>query len=201
MIVGVLRCAALAAVTGLMAGCSSSPPIHFYTLSAEAAETGSENRTGLRIAVAPISLPDVVDRPQIVIRSGPNQVTLADEYRWAESLKTEIPRVIAENLRRLLGTGQVWTYPQHVPGSVDYRVLLEIQRFESTPGQIAAIDALWTVQHHSQEGVESKTGRSTVQQPVSGQEYDAVAAAHSQALASIAREIADTIRASSTATR
>ena len=189
--------AALPLLIGVLSGCAGSPPVHFYTLSAEAtagapgpATTGTE----LRIAVGPISLPEVVDRPQFVVRSGPNQVTLIDEHRWAESLKGEIPRVVAENLGRLLATGQVWAYPQNAAGVFDYRVLVDIQRFESTPGQIAAIDALWTVQHPSKEGTVSKTGRTTVQQPVGGKGYDALVAAHSGALAAISRDIAEAIR-------
>lgn len=197
-----VRMTLFAIVAGLIAGCGSSPPVQFYTLSAEAS-AGADRATtpALRIAVGPVSLPDVVDRPQIVVRSGPNQVMLVDEHRWAESLKTEIPRVIAEDLGRLLSTGQVWAYPQQVPSAVDYRVLVDIQHFESTPGQTASIDALWTIQRHTPQGVEVKTGRSSLQQPVGGQGYDALAAAHSRALASIAREIADVIRTFSTATR
>ena len=189
--------AALALLIGVLPGCAGSPPVHYYTLSAEAAAGGSGPATvgaELRIAVGPISLPEVVDRPQLVVRSGPNQVALVDEHRWAESLKSEIPRVIAENLSRVLATGQVWAYPQNINGSVDYRLLVDIQRFESTPGQMAAIDALWTIQRPSQEGAASKTGRSTVQQPIAGQGYDSLAAAHSRALAEISREIAEAIR-------
>ena len=189
--------AALPLLIGMLSGCAGSPPVHFYQLSAEAAAGAAGPATvgtELRIAVGPLSLPEVVDRPQLVMRSGPNQVTLIDEHRWAESLKGEIPRVIAENLSRLLATGQVWAYPQNVAGSFDYRVLVDIQRFESTPGQMAAIDALWTIQQPSKEGTISKTGRSTVQQPIAGQGYDALVAAHSRALAAISREIAETIR-------
>ena len=189
--------AAFPLLIGMLSGCASSPPVHFYQLSAEAAADGSGPATvgtELRIAVGPISLPEVVDRPQFVVRSGPNNVTLIDEHRWAESLKGEIPRVIADNLSRLLATGQVWAYPQNATGSFDYRVLVDIQRFESTPGQMAAIDALWTIQRPSKEGTVSKTGRSSVQQPMAGQGYDALVSAHSRALAAISGEIAEAIR-------
>jgi uncharacterized protein len=189
--------AALPLLIGMLSGCAGSPPVHFYQLSAEAAAGAAGHEasgTELRIAVGPISLPEVVDRPQLVVRSGPNQVTLIDEHRWAESLKGEIPRVIAENLSRLLATGQVWSYPQNAAGAFDFRVLVDIQRFESTPGQMAAIDALWTVQRSSKEGVVSKTGRSMVQQPIAGKGYDALVVAHSRALGEISREIAESIR-------
>ena len=189
--------AALPLLIGMLSGCAGSPPVYLYTLSAEATAGAADPAIvgkELRIAVGPISLPEVVDRPQLVVRSGPNQVTLIDQHRWAGSLKAEIPRVIAGNLSRLLATGQVWAYPQNATGPFDYRVLVDIQRFESTPGQIAAIDALWTIQHPSKEGVVSKTGRSTVQQPIAGKGYDSLVAAHSGALAAISRDIAEAIR-------
>ena len=66
--------AALPLLICMLSGCAS-PPVHFYTLSAEAAAGAAGPATvgvELRIAVGPISLPEVVDRPQIVVRSGPN---------------------------------------------------------------------------------------------------------------------------------
>jgi len=181
---------------GLLAGCGSSPTVYFYTLSAESAAGAGSNMASsqLRISVGPISIPEVVDRPQMVVRSGPNQVELVEEHRWAESLNSEVPRVIAENLSRLLSTDQVWAYPQHVKGAVDYKVSVDIQRFDSMTGQSVAIEALWSIKRVSQEGDESKVGRSNVQQPVSGQGYEALAEAHSRALAAICGEIADAIR-------
>lgn len=192
--------AVLTLFVGLLSGCASSPSVEFYTLSAEA-QTGSDQASGdrpLRIAIGPITLPDVIDRPQVVVRSGANHVSLSEEHRWAESLKTSIPRVIGENLGRLLSTGEVWAYPQSATGEIDYRVQVAIQRFESVPGEWAAIDAFWTVQSINADRKEGKAGRSSVQQPVAGKGYEAIAAAHSRVLAAISREIADAIRATST---
>ena len=191
------RVAVLALWIGMLYACASSPTVQFYTLSAEA-QPGSDQVSGdthLGIVIGPVILPDVLDRPQVVVRTGANQVSLAEEHRWAESLKTSIPRVIGENLGRLLSTGDVWAYPQTATGAVDYRVQVAIQRFESVPGQWAAIDALWTVQRMSNEHSEVKTGRSSSQQPVAGQGYDAIAAAHSQALAAVSRDLANAMRA------
>lgn len=181
----------------LLVGCGSSPTLHYYTLSADApASGGAGDSAGLRIAVGPITLPEVVDRPQLVIRTGANQVTLIEEHRWAESLKSQIPRVIAENLGRLLGTVQIWAYPQLPSGPMDYRVSINIQRFESVPGQTVNIDALWSIQQPSHSDENSKIGWSAVQQPVGGQGYNTLATAHSRALAVISGEIAKAIHSS-----
>jgi len=190
-----MRLAALTLLLAILVSCAGSAPVHFYTLSVEAPAAGSDpSGKAIRIAVGSIALPEVVDRPQMVVRSGPNQVNLVEEHRWAESLKGEIPRVIAENLSRLLSTDQVWAYPQQAKVKVDYRVSVDIQRFDSIPGENVAIEALWSVKRVSQEADESKVGRSNVRQPVSGQGYETLAEAHSRALAAISGEIAEAIR-------
>jgi len=182
---------------GLLSSCTGSPPIHYYTLNIET-EAGSPrsiaDRSTLVIAMDHISIPEVVDRPQMVLQSGSNQVRLVDDHRWAESLKSEIPRVVGDNLSRLLMTKMVWSYPQVAKGPVDYRVFIDIRRFESTWGSDVSIDALWTIQPQSTNGAVPKTGRSIVQEPVMGQGFEAIAAAHSRALTAISREIADAIR-------
>jgi len=42
------------------------------------------------IGLGPIRLPELLDRPQIVIRTGSNRLQLAEDRRWAESLAENI---------------------------------------------------------------------------------------------------------------
>ena len=70
------------------------------------------------IAVTSVAVPDLVDRPQIVVRMGPNQVGIGEQARWAEPLKSAIARVVAANLATALN-GRV--APQRA-GDADYRV-------------------------------------------------------------------------------
>jgi hypothetical protein len=156
-----------------------------------AAPAGGESTYS--VAVGPITLPEVVDRPQFVLRAGPNEVTIVELHRWAGPLKSEIPRIIAENLAADLNVKRVAAYPQSAGDNADYRVLVDIQRFDSTMGESATIDALWTVKRVSDSAL--RTGRSTARESSSGGSYDVVAAAHSRALATISREIAEAIRA------
>jgi len=147
------------------------------------------------VAVGPITLPEVVDRPQLVLRVSPNEVTFVELHRWAGPLKSEIPRVIADNLAGYLNVKQVAAYPQNAGDNAEYRVLVDIQRFDSTLGESVTIDALWTIKRPSDGAM--RTGRSSAKESSSGS-YDAMVAAHSRALATISREIAEAIRALST---
>lgn len=181
-----------------LTGCSS-PREAYYTLSAGAAVNGATPASGesaYSIAVGPITLPEVVDRPQFVLRAGPNEVTFVELHRWAGPLKSEIPRIIAENLAADLNVKRVAAYPQSAGDNADYRVLVDIQRFDSTMGESVTIDALWTIKRASDGALQ--TGRSTARESGSGGTYEAVAAAHSRALATISREIAEAIRLIST---
>jgi hypothetical protein len=95
-----------------------------------------------------------------------------------------------------LNVKRVAAHPQSAGDNADYRVLVDIQRFDSTMGESVTIDALWTVKRVS-DGV-LRTGRSTARESSSGGSYDALAAAHSRALATISREIAEAIRSVNT---
>ena len=178
-----------------LAGCGSSPKETYYTLSSAGAMNGSapaDGKPAYSVAVGPITLPEVVDRPQIVLRVGPNEVTYVELHRWAGPLRNEIPRIIADNLAGYLNIRQVAAYPQSAGDNADYRVLVDIQRFDSTLGESVIIDALWSIKRQS-DGA-ARTGRSTAKESSSGGTYEAVVAGHSRALATVSREIAEAIR-------
>lgn len=194
--------AAVSFMSAVLMGCASSPPTHFYTLSAAAIGSGriaKESAAEYSVSVGPVTVPETVDRPQLVVRIGANQVALVEEHRWAQPLKGEIPRVIAENLSQLLGAQRVVTFSQNTVRDAEYRVLVDIQRFDSTVGQNVMIDTLWTVRRVA-DG-QSKTGRSLVQEATGGEGYDALVEAHSRALATMSREIADVVRLSNSSAR
>jgi len=187
--------AIIVCVISALPGCGSSPKQTYYTLSADAVVNGAIPASGesaYSIAVGSITLPEVVDRPQFVLRAGPNEVTFVELHRWAGPLKSEIPRIVADNLAADLNVKRVTAYPQNAVENADYRVLIDIQRFDSTLGESVTIDALWTVKRTSDGAL--RTGRSTARESSSGGTYEAVVAAHSRALATISREIAEAIR-------
>ena len=189
-----LRCITIVAICALVAlavGCGSTPPSRFYTLAATATPAASPST--LSIVVGPVSVPAVVDRPQIVVSTGPNQVRLDEFNRWASPLQSDIARVVAENLTAMLGTAQVTLSTLASGADSGYRAVIEVQRFESAPGEAATLNALWTVRR-TKDG-RTETGRTTVREVAQDKGYDALAAAHSRALARLSQDIADAVRA------
>jgi len=174
-----------------MAGCATSPSAHFYTLAPLAAANAAQQQAvPYSISVSQISLPEFLDRPQLVLTLDENRVQLLENHRWAEPLKSAISRVLAENLSRLLGADQVSWYPQSTAYRADYRILADFQRFE-TSGSRVTVDAIWTVR--SSGNAPARTGRSRIVEQIDGTGYEAVAAAYSRALGAVSAEIAAAI--------
>src|SRR5215475_13908767 len=90
--------AILCVFVGLAAGCGSTPASRFYTLSA-AASAPAATASNLSVVVGPVSVPPVVDRPQIVVTTGPNQVRLEEFNRSASRYNA---------LNRCRATPQTW---------------------------------------------------------------------------------------------
>jgi len=183
----------------LLFGCSS-PRVTFYTLNASATtEATAPSPPVDSVAIGPVTLPDRLDRPQLVVRTSANRVDILETHRWAESLKSEIPRIIAADLDVLLKPARVSVYPQNAGLDASYRILVDIQRFEMTAGEGVALDALWSVRRSNGGAVES--GRSVVSEPAGAAGYDALVAAQSRALASVSRDLAHALRSMATVPR
>jgi uncharacterized lipoprotein YmbA len=171
-------------------GCAS-PRSDFYTLNSAAkpVTTGAD----YSVAVGPVSVPAAVDRPQIVVRLAPNQVGIDEFHRWASPLPDAISRVVAENLAAMLGTPNVTVFTRPTAAGARYRVLVDVLRFESAPGEAATLDAVWTVRS-TMDGA-TRSGRTTASEPVPDREYATLAAAHSRALGRLSADLAGAIRA------
>jgi uncharacterized lipoprotein YmbA len=183
--------AAVCALAAIAAGCASSPASRFYTLNAQSVPAATPSN--FSIAVGPVSIPAEVDRPQIVVTVGPNQLRLEEFDRWAAPLQNNIARVVADNLVLMLGTPLVTLSAQALSADADYRAVVEVQSFQSAPGEAAMLDAVWTVRR-TKDG-KSATGRTTVREAVQVNGYDALAAGHSRAVARLSQNIADAVRA------
>ena len=147
----------------------------------------------LSVVVGPVSMPAVVDRPEIVVSTGPNQVRLDEFNRWASPLQDNIARVVAENLVALLGTPRVTLFPQTLNADADYRVAIEVQTLPIGAGR--GRGAGRGVDRAPDEGRQDGDAAHHRARDGPDKGYDALAAAHSRALARLSQDIADAVRA------
>ncbi len=185
------RIAAAALALALVAGCASSPQSRFFTLSGPPAPATMSS--SLSVSVGPVTVPAVVDRPEIVVTLGQNEVWPDEFNRWASPLADNVALVIVENLVEALSTPRVTLLTQAAAGDADVRVSVEVQRFESVPGSHALVDAVFRVQRGPGRAI---TGRTTVREATADKSYDALAAAYSRAFARLSADVAAAVRGS-----
>ncbi|MBI4847236.1 MAG: membrane integrity-associated transporter subunit PqiC [Nitrospirae bacterium] len=185
----------------VLTGCAVTKESRFYTLNsissqAVVQQSVETHERGL-IALGPVEIPDVLDRPQIVFYSGSNQLVYSEFDRWAGSLKDDISQVLIKEISERLSSGgvAVVSWRQSVPTT--YRIDLQITKFGKTSENEVVLSARWTLS----EGKDKKVvyvHESKINEPVDGQGHAAVVTAMSRSLQSLSREIADVVRKIST---
>ena len=188
------RVALLISTVGLaaaMAACGPTAPSRFYTLGSTATP-GAPLNNPAPIMVGSVSVPASVDQPQFVVQVAPNRVDVDEFNRWAAPLTDSIARAVAGNLAVQLGTPEVATLqlPNFTPV---YFVTIDVQRFDSIRGEAAFDEAVWVVRNNASGA--TRSGHTSARETVQSRDFEALAAAHSRALATLSGDIAGAIRA------
>jgi len=179
---------ALVAITAY--GCGTTAPSRFYTLDSTATPDGTP-AAYTAVMVGPVSVPASVDEPEFVVQVAANRVEVDEFNRWAAPLSDGIARAVAGDLVVLLGTPNVAASPM-ANFNPAYSVTIDVQRFESTRNEGTLLDAVWVVR---KTGGATRSGRTIAHEDAQGDSFDALAAAHSRALARMSADIATAIRA------
>ena len=189
------RLAPAALVAALAAGClgGPTPEPQYFTLSSLAPADGAPVavRPELGLVLGQIDLPRYLDRSELVTRSGPHGLRVWNLQRWGGSLRSDIARVVAEDLSRLLGTARIAVYPNEARFPVSYRVLLELLELGGAPGHPVVLRARWTVA--GPDGRALAVGASDLEQAPASASWADYVAAHRAALGALTHEIAERI--------
>lgn len=184
------------AVAVWLAGCTTSPQARFYTLiplgSPGATPPAPGSPSPVSVSVAPVEIPDYLDRPQIVTRDGRNGLKLSEFDRWGGSLAENFATVLAENLAQLLGTDRVFVYPRMQSEQTLFTVAARVLRLDAVPGEQVHLRVQWTVAAGAdRKDVVTRTASYT--ERLSDGRYDTLAEGISRTLEQLSREIARTI--------
>jgi uncharacterized lipoprotein YmbA len=177
------------ALLGGLAACAT-PASRFYTLSSPppaAPQVAADAATQI-LLIGTVEMPQTLDRPQFVRRSGANQVDVAELDRWSEPLDGMIRRVLAADLTSRLPRFRILTSTlPSVP--IDATLMLEIDRFDADTGGTVSLSAQWFV---LAERVTTPrlSRRSAIDENAAGSDTEAIVVAMSRALARLADEIA-----------
>lgn len=184
-----------------MTSCSSSPDIRYYTLSAEGTPPSVTHAPATLPRRGPYALdrviiPDLLDRPQIVLRTSTNAVEIRDYDRWAAPLADQLERVLAADLSVRLGPDAIID-PGLPAGSRAARVIsVSILEFDPSQRGESSLDASWVISDPKAEpgSAAARSFKSSRRAPAKGADMQDVA----QTMSDLVMEIADDIAASIT---
>ena len=128
----------LACLVTIGAGCTSAP-VRYYTLTPPPAKTSPASEITFTIDVRTVHTPPQLNRSELMVRTGPTEVTLLENERWASPLNDEIKDALRLELQRRLGrtTG---LHPAFAKVTLD----IDVQRLETELGQYALFEASWS---------------------------------------------------------
>jgi|SRR5579872_2869551 len=129
----------------LIAGCASSPPVHYYTLSGTGAGSRLNAAGPVAVRLDKVAVPAELDRPQLVRRVSATQLQVLDSERWAAPLEDMIRRVLSDNLAARLPANLV-ADPNEPASSVPRQLLsLDVRDFYADSTCAVTLRAAWTV--------------------------------------------------------
>lgn len=173
----------------LLAGCAGTTR-SFYVLTADGPPPSGG---GMSIGVGPVTLAEYIDRPNLVLQEGPNQLSVAEDHRWAGDLANSVQRVTATNLGRRMKTGSVRVYPWQRDGEIERQVTIDIRQLHGGADGYAVLEAGWRIyQLPERKLVASRT--FVAREELTADGYPALVAAQSRLLAKLADDIAAGMR-------
>lgn len=162
----------------LLAACRSDP-IHYHTLTPAQPAPGTRDSANMQIER--VAVPPQVDRTQMVIREGNSGLVILETEWWGATLSDELQSALVDQLS----------------GSSSGRKLalrVDVQRFDSVPGQYALMDAMWRLRAVGSEETNLLLSCRTTLQTPSGATIDELVVAHQNNVKRLAAAISQAAR-------
>jgi len=129
---------ALAWLVSIGVGCTPAP-VRYYTLTPPPAKTLPASETTLAIDVRVVHTPPQLNRSELMVRTGPTEVTLLENERWASPVNDEIKDAVRLELQRRLGR-MTGLRPAFTKLTLD----IDVQHLEAELGRYALLEASWS---------------------------------------------------------
>lgn len=182
-----------------MVGCASfiqnSPEPRFYALKTMGKNQAAAKLTippGILIGVGPVNVPENLNRPQIVTQNTDKTLAIAQFDRWSEPLDSALAHGISENLRVLLPSAVIQTYPWNAAIPVKYQVIMDVIRLVSDLKKNMTFVVQWSVVA-SKDNKVMLIKKSEFSEPIKADNYAGLVETLSLGCASLSNQIASGI--------
>lgn len=137
----------------LKAGPDNSRFFVLSSRSASAVATPAGNRADVHFGLGPVKLPGYLDTQAFVRSGGDGSVEYVTDAYWAEPLADGFTRALMYRAGARIGTPYGVSYPWYATTRVDWKVPVDVLRFEATEDGRAVLVARWSVARSSDDVV------------------------------------------------
>jgi uncharacterized lipoprotein YmbA len=178
----------------LLSACISTPPTRFYVLEplSEQPLSSTTVEKKRQIGIGPVSIPTLLERKQIVTRLPDNSIKIAEFHQWASPLKDNVAQVLTHNLATLQADDLIRAYPWSAYGAVDYRIIIDIIRFDTRPEQSVNLEANWAIMNEKNHSLLSN-GRTKIERLLDDPSYPATVKALNKILGEFSQELSQAL--------
>ncbi len=177
----------------LLTACAVTPSPNFYVLEA-LSQPSVSTTVGKKplIGIGPLNLPSLLERKQIVTRKENNTIQIAEFDQWAAPLKDNILAVLSKNIAAQQPNMVVKAYPWAVYGEMDYRVIIDISRFDGQLGQTAYLEASWSIMKEKDHSI-IRNGQTKLTQVLNDSNYESVVRALNKLLNEFSQQLSQAL--------
>ena len=130
----------------LLAACSSSPRVNYYSLDDTAATPQAKPADVPVVGFGPMRFPEYLKGKRMITRGSNSKVTVHEFDRWTESVEESMHRIIAGKLDNQLKNAIVVAYPyMHAVNEVDYRLKGSVERFDADASGKVVLSVQWNL--------------------------------------------------------
>jgi len=181
----------------MLVACGSSPPVSYYGLWPTNTAPRPDADDAAIVGFGPLSMPDYLNRSQIVTRGAGAEMKVDEYNRWSEPLGPALHRTVSTNVDNLLDGVVVVAFPYDsvIRSQVDYRALGEVSRFDADRSGRVVLDVLWAISEVGSDIAVPPHRAHYETQAAKAGDPAAIAEAMNEALVLFSRDIADQLSA------
>lgn len=155
-------------------GPATDPSRYFHLPAPEAAPASAS--VPISFGIGKVTLPGYLSGSHLVRRLGPTEIFRSSSDYWAEPLADQVQMDLKAGLERQLGTAMIPTYPWRADQTPDFRLDVQIFRFDADTLGAAALEADWSLTRVATREVITRQNRTWRTEAPTGKAEDVVEA-------------------------
>jgi uncharacterized lipoprotein YmbA len=131
-------------VLGLLCACAASRPDHFYILSAQP-QAAAQPPTTATPVVLKVTLPSLVDRPELILNTTTDAVTVLEHERWGAPLADLVVQTLGQDIERRRGDLMVGGQGTVHSNTAAVKITVDIVQMTARLGDRVSIEIHWRI--------------------------------------------------------